>query len=972
LYLVLEKQVPPESILALTFTRKAAAEMASRLYEALTSCDTPMHELTERLAQSHIQTLDSFCKEIVSTYAIRYGYTPEFAIDEDLCRELAKKTAYHYVLSHMEEPGLASLLDAFGFDAIVRHLFASFGTANIAPHWQGRHFCAAAFRLAEAEFRRIGRAVIEEASALVNELLACASQGRREDFREETRKVIALAERLDQSMQLVKNSDPLNFKPLRDFVDFFNEPSSKVNLTKVARNDPLEQRLKELFQILFRDSSKTAREKKRFLDKFSELADFEIFLSEYREIMNHLDRYAESLCEEKRRANVMDFKDLGLLAEDILKQDEETRRELARRFRHILIDEFQDNNSLQKRILMLLSLKEHPKHPADIEEGKLFFVGDEKQSIYLFRGADVSVFQQLANELGATPLRLVRNYRSCASLIHFFNQAFPYILRPEDPEAPYPFEAIYAPMEASEQPEPSGFESHIEYHLISGFNMGSAAIPGNMLDRDESQAFRIARWILHAVKSSSPLMVRQGSSLRPAQYADIAILMRSGKNQYLLEKYLRMLGIPFTSESGSALFSEQPINDLYYMLRLLLDDSDIFATAAVLRSPLCRISNDGYVLVLSSRLSLKEIRIELASERKTLADLSQEDMEAVQRLISLYEELEKRADHLPLLDLVDLLWDRGYLGLFLISDPRRHHYLDHWNSIRAIAARIEASGGGVSHLCEVIRDYMCGTRVFDSGKMLRAREEVGVRLLTVHKSKGLEFPIVIIPWMESKVGGRAQDYWGILDAPIIPESVSLPAGYPEPQYFTIDIGFHDRQDSGSNFLQTHARTLRSRKESAETRRLLYVACTRAIDHLAMFGSEPSRNYDSDSFHACLLGSTAKIPLGAATSPDEKPSLPSHLESLRLIIEPPATDREVSSENRAGSGAETETPDLARIAQAYERAPTVELARPRRRFAVTQLEPTATWNASIRIEHLFEPSIAQVNEDSGLESSVYGT
>lgn len=985
LYLVLVKKIPPESIVALTFTRKAASEMASRLHEALTDCENPMPDIAERLALSHIQTLDSFCREIVAASAVRYGYTPEFAVDEGLCKELAERAARRYVLAHMDEAGLSSLIDAFGFEDVVDHLFASFGIANIAPHWLGRHFCRASFQLAEAEFRRTGREVILTARTLVNELLDSASQGRQNAFKEGTRKAVLLTERLADTLKKVMNHDPPDYRPLREFLELLSDPAWSVDLKKVARSDPVEQNIKELFQILFRDEAKRGYEKQQFMKKFSELADFEQFLPDYREVMGHLDRYADILCEDKRRANVMDFKDLGLLAEDILKQDEEVRKEWARRFTHILIDEFQDNNDLQKRILMLLSLREQPRHPADIEEGKLFFVGDEKQSIYLFRGADVSVFRLLADELGAAPLRLERNYRSSRTLIRFFNEAFARILKPENPEAPYAFEAVYAPMDAPEEPPAGAVPSRIEYHMVSGFpgkeaglDSAQASAPGTFLDRDESQAFRIAQWIRNAIESPHPLMVWRNTILVPATYGDIAILMRSSSKQYLLEKYLRMLDIPFIAEAGSALFSEQPANDLYYMLRLLLDDQDLFATAAVLRSPLCRISNEGYVALAAGRLSLADIQRELASGGQALTALSESDIEALKRLDALYGELRTRADHLPLMDLVRLLWDRGFLGLFLVSDPQRHPYLDHWHALRALAARVESEGGGISHLCEALRNCMEGSRSFDAGRMPHARED-GVRLMTVHKSKGLEFPVVIIPWMESQTGGFPQDYWGVLEVPEAAAAMALPQGYPAPQCFTVDIGFHDRQDGGSNFLQTHARTLREKKERAETRRLFYVACTRAVDHLVFFGSHPPRNFAADSFHRYLFDSTDTAFLDPAARTGGTAKLPEHLESLQLVVHPLATDAEVSSASRQNVRLHSEALDIAKIAREYELAEVLDLSRPSQRIAVSELDPEAPPHIRMHTEEVFKPAImpdklaaAESPPNSSPDPALFGT
>ncbi len=972
LYIMLEKSIGPERILALTFTRKAAAEMFQRVHQTLTSPEIARYDLAERLSNPHIQTLDSFCREIVAGAAERYGYTPDFGIDENACVRIATKAAYRYVLSNQRAPGLQELLAAFGYEAVVRELFASFGAANVEPHWLGRSICRESASFGELEFERIARIIAGEIGDIVVQIMDLAQGSEAAGFKDGIKQAVRAAAAFQTQLPALES--------LRAFKAYLEAPENAINLRSVGKSD-LEQSIKEL--------TKRLRDEKR-LKKISQLLDFERFLPEYRAVMERLDEYSDMLCDDKRRANIMNYRDLGALAVDALESDEDYRRYWQARFDYILIDEFQDNNELQKRLLLLLSGDSPSVHGASLgsTRGKLFFVGDEKQSIYLFRGADVSVFKSLAPELGAARFALARNYRSARALIDFFNACFPSVMAPLDSEAGgtrKPFEASYEAMEVGG----GDFSSRIEHHCITsdiaiqsveGDRFGVA---GPLLSSKESMAFRTALWIKNAVESPSPLLVRgEDRQPRAARFDDIAVLMRTTNRQYELEKYLRMFGIPFSVDTSTSMFSEEPVNDLYFALRLALDPEDTYATAAILRSPLCGISDDGYASLLVTEMNLKKLMAEVPET------LSATDRERIQRTVSFYRELGTSIDHLPLMELCEWVWSRGGLEDWALGDPMKLPYLEHWNAVRTIASDVEARGGQLQALLYELRAYICKERTFESNAVPKP-ESRGLRLMTIHKSKGLEFPIIIIPWMEAGASTREGDeLWGVL------EREDENGKYH--RFFTADIGFHDRIEGGSNVLQTHARELRLEKERAETKRLLYVACTRAIDHLIMFDAAPAkRAYNTDSFRALLLCDVARW--NEPPEPKKVEAHP-HLAMIQFFFEPLANENEISAHRAPRritvralpselpeKNVEHEPRGVDTAAQTTSAPPASSHAafHARAKLTVTAFNTAATKDPTARIiseelagsisrERIFEPAKIDLPSPAELTSTAYGS
>jgi ATP-dependent helicase/nuclease subunit A len=919
LHLVMGKRIPVRSILALTFTKKASAEMYERIYAALAAQTGPAAASPEDrdwargqlgdFQNAHITTLDSFCAEIVRQAARDYGYSPEFSVDADMSDDLAKGIAYRYTLRNRDAEGLNALLRSFTYDDVAARLFGDVGARLVTPTALTEKIFQPMKASMEALARLQEREALDRLAAMAREILRLAESAHAPKA-DCTAAIEAAAAFLD-----ARESDEGSRAALEAF--------QGLKLRSYAKGES-EQAIKTIVQGSKDAGIRGARDLAGDLEDFAEYRAAE---PSHRALYDRLDEYASELAEAKRRADVMDFKDLGACAVHALKRRKDIRGRWKSQIRAIMIDEFQDNNELQKDLLYLLAERDGESGdgipaPDSLAGDKLFFVGDEKQSIYRFRGADVSVFKRLSTELsaadeaGSDEMLLSSNYRSAARLIGFFNDFFSAVM-PLGGEAARDFAARYAAMTPS--PAETGraahpFPSLIKYYLDGtkagaaddeagsegeGADAGDEAdsssddaveeladadAPGSKpLDADDNIAFEVARFIR---RECGALELRAGGApaTRKAGYGDFAVLLRTTTHQHRLEKYFRLLGIPFESESPRSLFRESPANDLYSLLSLAQDPGDKAAFAAVLRGPLCGISDEAFLRLMTSGGTAFE-----------LPGASSADTAALARASAFFADLDRALETSSVAEAVEYAWQRGGLRLGLLARPEAHAFLEHYDYLFHLAATVDRERGGLAAFLARVRPYIEGEE--DKFELENVpRDSVrGVRVMTIHKAKGLQFPVVIIPWVENAGSARrSQTLWERF-----------------PEGLAIDVKPWDKPGAkASNILYRLARNLEEEKEIAEIKRLLYVACTRAEDHLIFFGrARKTADTKGRSFQhyleACGEACIERAALGRCTLDDVR-----------------------------GWYKARERPPLQAFAAAYTKTEILDRSAPRRRVAAT--------------------------------------
>lgn len=831
---VVEERIPVRAILALTFTRKAAAEMHERIYRELSKQASGWAALQlEDFQNARITTLDAFCSEIVKRSSRDFGYSPDFSVDPERCADFSQVLAERYVRRHRKDSGIAEMLRAFGWEKVTSGVFASMGEQLVSP----RSLLAPAFAPMKSSLlelaRRTADTMLHEIAGLSQGILAvCASIRKpRKDCAAAGTAALGVSE-------LMAGPD---FPGAGDILQHIgSQPSQKVlqglsllGLKAYGKGDA-EQAVKE-----------TARKARDKATALLDLGKWYEHFPVHESVLDHLDRFAGELSETKRLADVMDFKDLGQCAVDILSRRKDIRAYWKNSIARIMIDEFQDDNRLQKDLLFLLSERAadfRPGIPAaeDLDRNKLFFVGDEKQSIYRFRGADVSVFMHLSRELSAASSgmpedraghTLAFNYRSTGRLIEFFNDFFPEVLsaNPDFPDDD--FSALYSPMSgrlaaAGKDPSaPPPLSSKIEYRILDPAMRNSASDEEDpALEPDDALAFRLAGFIR---ESCGRLAVRDPSggkgATRPAGWGDFAVLLRTTTNQHRLERYFRLFGIPYEAGSPKGLFRESPANDIFNILSYLFDPSDVRAFAAVLRSPLCRISDGGFLELLGAGIcSFDSDEYPPGMAESLIAD----DLAGLSEANRFFGRLSALARGFPISHIVDFIWREAGLESAIAAKKSVHPFLEHFDHLFHLATKIEERNGGLSDFIATLAPLVSGENDAIELENTPKNQAGGVKILTIHKSKGLQFPVAIIPWVEHQgPSGGDSPPWEMLDEGIAFDMKPWETAGAKSQ----------------NVLYSLAKKREDAKDDAEGRRLLYVACTRAEDHLVFFGKIPGRN-----------------------------------------------------------------------------------------------------------------------------------
>jgi ATP-dependent exoDNAse (exonuclease V) beta subunit len=731
---VCERGIDVESILVITYTRKAAGELRTRIRAALRERGRP--DLARELDGAWISTIHGFCNRLLRAHPFAAGLDPRFRELEDAGAAVLRGEAFERALAAFcagEEPERLRLLATYRALGLRRMLTGVYETLRSA----GRELVL-----------ELGERPSVEAAVTA---LRCEAE--------------SLA------------ADPSATETQR-------RNAGEALRAATAGSTP--EKLVDLSAFATRGVRAAAFESAR---KEAELAALEELAAHDRELLQELlERFATEYAAAKRRESAVDFEDLQLSARDLLRDDESVRDATRLRFRMVMVDEFQDTNRLQCELVDLVA---HPDHT------EVFTVGDEFQSIYGFRHADLEVFRERRAQASSL-LALTRNYRSrpqvLAAVNHLFGDAFG-----DD----------YQPLAASAE-----FADPVFGHPVELLVTDKASFADTSEHWRTGEARRIASRVRELVDSGE------------AEPGEIVVLFAAGTDAERYEDALRREGLPTFRATGRGYFGQQQVVDLLAYLRLLHNRYDDVALATVLASPFVGISNDALVLL---RRNAPRRPLFTALERALPEQLESSDERLLRAFLQRYERLVRASARIGLEALCERIVGEHDYDLAVLARWDGTRRFANLRKLGRMAREYEAvRGADLEGFVRFVRDQ----DAFGSKELEAVAEEEGggaVRLLTIHAAKGLEFKVVIVADAGRDIGGpRGPD-----------EIVALSDGR-----FGFRMVHPTRGDRRGVFGWDDVRQAAGDQERQERLRLYYVAMTRAIDRLVVSGAiDPERSAD---------------------------------------------------------------------------------------------------------------------------------
>lgn len=746
----LEEGKEVESIVAITFTKKATQEMKERIREEIKrrfSLGGRWIRYYRDMEKANISTIHSFCGNILRDNPLDAGVDPMFTVlDQDKADTLLEDTILEELIQSIEE------------DEKIYKLVKVFNRDNLDK-------------------------VVFEIKAIYNKIRTVGYSF--EEVRDMTLSYIS-------SIQL----NPAHIRYIKESFIYLmgkSRKNSKIGKLKVddiwlsfyEDNYP-EEELIPILEYLYNNIGTNSKETDRIESLKNTINN--VFLIKEKEYLWLYEGLFKLLIEIDRKYSVkkdelgsLDYDDLQILVLKLL-DDESIREKYQNKFRYIMVDEFQDTNELQKKIFYKLCSKKEI-----LDRNNLFIVGDPKQSIYGFRGADLQVFYHVMEDIekisNQKTINLNKNFRTVDTILEFVNSLFDKLMGTR-----------YVSLKNHHVSK-----NKIDVEILEKEDL---IAPPNISKRDYNTYYE-SRLIASRIKE----LVEEGQF----NYGDFALLFRASTMDYIYEEALMEYGIPYYNIGGKGFYHGQEIIDLMNGLKATSNRYDTISTIGFLRSPMVGLSDKTLYWLLRHR-------------ENSLLETLDKDIEYIEE-----DEKNKIKDVKKLLK--NLMVKKGLYGVYplLMELTNNTYYMESLmlyhggrqlvsNVYKFLELALDFDRNTSGSLEDFIDHVERLKDTDESQAKIHSEDADVVKLMTIHKSKGLQFPVVVIPQMSR--GFNYQQPYILLDKD---KGVGFKYDKKSPLYDKIKEGIKANEDE-------------------ENKRLLYVAMTRAEKRLLLGNQGKDRGF----------------------------------------------------------------------------------------------------------------------------------
>ncbi|MGI5920442.1 MAG: UvrD-helicase domain-containing protein [Syntrophomonadaceae bacterium] len=760
-----------DQILAITFTRKAAWELIDRVRKRIDESGWEQDQKTnlmEKMSRAYIGTIHSFCARLLKENPVEAGVDPYFRVIEEIEGEqLLQQIIKEVVLDEISQgtPDVLGLIELFGYNQL-----------NLELQTLIRTLTNKGLKINQVEKTTWYSLTTEEQQtslrmAKIKEALQAVAQSLPQiDSKSKT--YLAVQEIADNYQQ---------------WVAVLDRPGMDLDRNVAELCSHLQGVCKQIKSRVVKDDVEILKQ------TLAELTGFQTdknTVPKLKAMFKLLQKIADSFQVAKDKQNLLEFSDLEEKTVAMLKSHRAILNRYQSQFRHIMVDEFQDTNFRQVELINLLADGKR--------ESKLFLVGDAKQSIYRFRGAEVSLFRyasQQIKESGGLRHTLDENYRTREQVITIINNLFAELMQHE---TGYLFEQLIPRRENNLTPPQT------EIHLIKQDNSSE-------LGRDEAEAECLARRINELINGDELMVaeMRGGQEvLRPAQYGDIALLFRTTRNMHAFANVFANYQIPSYIVGSRGFYQTEEVAAILLALQVIDNRGNELAWTGMLRSSMFGVSDETLWLMKHNASTLEDA----VARIEQIPQITPTERAKVHMAGNIIFTLRGLKNRFSLSELIDLLITQSGFEYALATRPNGQQMIANLNKLKRLVVSYRRN---YSHFSDFL-EYIEQVQEDDSREPEAATENENgntVKMMTIHQAKGLEFPVVIIPETHRQFNFR--DISGI-------------------SVLSDQYGLFIKEDQ-KGLLREKAEAAEKIKLEEEYKRLLYVAMTRARDYLILSG-----------------------------------------------------------------------------------------------------------------------------------------